>query len=110
MLHLIEQYRVNALLTPPSQVAMLIQSPWIKLADLSSIRIHLIGGGFMDESLRKSMQDHLLYGALIVSYGMTELAGLIAFTQPFQSASNSVGKIVPNTKMKVRKRAHARKS
>lgn len=107
MLHLIEKYRVNVLISPPSQVAMLLQSPWLKLADLSSIRLHLIVGGFMDEGLRKAMQDHLLYGALLVTYGMTEMAGLIALTQPFQSASNSVGKIVPNTKMKVR---HARKS
>jgi long-subunit acyl-CoA synthetase (AMP-forming) len=61
----------------------------------------------MDESLRKTMQGNLLYGALIVTYGMTEMAGLIALTSPFQSVSNSVGKLVPNTKMKVRKkRAH----
>lgn len=102
MLRLIEQYRVNIMITPPSQVAMLLQSPWLKLADLSSLRVHLVGGGFLDESLRKTMQDHLLYGALLVSYGMTEMAGLVSFTLPFQAASNSVGKIVPNTKLKVR--------
>ena len=101
MLHLIEQYRVNVMITAPSQVAMLLQSPWLKLADLSSMRLHLVGGGFLDESLRKSMQDHLLYGGLIVSYGMTEMAGLISFTVPFQAPSKSVGKIVPNTKLKV---------
>lgn len=101
MLHLIEQYKVNVMITPPSQIAMLLQSPWLKLADLSSMRLHLVGGGFLDESLRKSMQDHLLYGGLIVSYGMTEMAGLISYTVPFQAPSKSVGKIVPNTKLKV---------
>jgi acyl-coenzyme A synthetase/AMP-(fatty) acid ligase len=102
MLHLIEQYRVNVVLSAPSHVAMLLKSPYLQLADLSSMRLYLVGGGFLDESLRKSMQDHLLYGALIVTYGMTEMAGLISLTQPFQKPSNSVGKIVPNMKLKVR--------
>lgn len=101
MLHLIEQYRVNVVLSAPSHVAMLLQSSFLQLADLSSIRLYLVGGGFLDELLRKLMQDHLLYGALVVTYGMTEMAGLISFTPPFQKSSNSVGKIVPNMKLKV---------
>lgn len=101
MLHLIEQYRVNVILSAPSHVAMLLKSPYIKLADLSSVRLYLVAGGFLDETLRKSLQDHLLYGALIVTYGMTEMAGLISLTQPFQIPSNSVGKIIPNMKLKV---------
>lgn len=99
--HLIEQYRVNIVLTPPSFVAMLVQSPVLKLADLSSIRLYLIGGGFLAQHLRKTMQDHLLYGALVITYGMTETAGIIAATQPFQKPSNSVGKVSPNTRIKV---------
>lgn len=99
--HLIERYKVNAVLTPPSQVAMLVQSPVLKLADLSSIRMYLVGGGFMPSHLRQAIQDHLLYGALIVTYGMTEIGGLISTTLPFQKPSNSVGKITPNMKLKV---------
>lgn len=99
--HLIEQYRVNIVLTPPSQVAMLVQSPVYKLADLSSIRLYLVGGGFLAQHLRETLQDHLLYGALIMVYGMTEMAGIVTSTQPFQKPSNSVGKIMPNMKIKV---------
>lgn len=101
--HLIEQYKVNVVLTPPSHVAMLVQSPVVKLADLSSVRMYLVGGGFIPAHLRMSMQDHLLYGALIVTYGMTEIGALIAGTAPFEKPSNSTGKISPNTKLKVRK-------
>ncbi len=102
MLHLTEKYKVNFILSAPSHVAMLLQSPYLKLADLSSLRVYLVGGGFLDVALRKSLQDHLLYGFVIVTYGMTEMAGLISFTPPFQKHSNSVGKIGPNIKLKVR--------
>jgi 4-coumarate--CoA ligase len=101
MVHLIEQYKVNVLITPPSQIAMLLQSPVIKLADLSSVRMQIVAGGFIDESLRKAMQEQLLYGAVLVSYGMTEVAGIIAVTAPFQPFTNSSGKITPNFKLKV---------
>lgn len=63
----------------------------------------IVGGGFLAQHLRKTLQEHLLYGALVVTYGMTEIAGIIAATTPFQKPSNSVGKISPNTKIKERK-------
>lgn len=99
--HLIEQYRVNILLMPPSQIVRFVKSPVIKLADLSSVRLCFIGGGALDKEMRETMQDHLLYGALMMTYGMTELGRVIAATLPFQKASNSVGKIGPNVKLKV---------
>lgn len=101
MVHLIEQYKVNVVLSAPSQVARLVHSPIFKLADLSSVRMYLVGGGFIIPELRKTLQDHLLYGALLVTYGMTEVAGLMACSLPFQKSLESVGKITPNTKLKV---------
>lgn len=103
IVHLIEQYRVNALITPPTQVAMLLQSPVLKLADLSSVRMWLFVGGFADESLRKGLQDHLLYGSIVVTYGMTELGPLAAATGAFERISSSSGKLSPNYKVKVGK-------
>lgn len=80
---------------------MLLQSPVLKLADLSSVRMWMIAGGFLAQHLRKEMQDHLLYGALIMTYGMTEIGGLMSTTLPFQKPSNSVGKISANMRLKV---------
>lgn len=99
--HLIERYKVNAVLTPPSQVALLVRSPVLKLADLSTIRMYLVGGGYLSPSLRRTIQEHLLYGALIVTYGMTEIGGLISATMPLHPPSSSSGKVSPNTKVKV---------
>lgn len=100
--HLIEQFKVNVILTPPSQVAMFVQSPVMRLADLSSIRLFLVGGGFLGKKLRETLQDHLLYGTLIFTYAMTEVGRVIAMTLPFQKPSDSTGKIAPNLKMKVK--------
>lgn len=102
MVHLIEKYSVNMVLTPPSQVAMLVQSPVLKLADLSSVRAYLVGGGALPETLRASLQDHLLYGAIVFTYAMTEVGEVISSTLPFQKASNSSGKITANKKLKVK--------
>lgn len=102
IVHLIERYKVNVLLTPPSQVAMLVQSPVIKLADLSTVRMYLVGGGFLAQNLRTTLQEHLLYGAMIFTYGMTEIGGIAAATILFQKQTNSSGKISPNTKLKVK--------
>lgn len=102
LVHLIEKYKVNVLLTPPSQVAILVQSPVVKLADLSSVRLYLIGGGFLAQNLRTALQDLLLYGSIIFTYGMTEIGGMAASTLPFQKPSNSSGKISLNTKLKVK--------
>jgi 4-coumarate--CoA ligase len=99
--HLIEQYKVNVVLAPPSQIAMFVQSPVMRLADLSSIRLFFVGGGFLGKELREILQDHLLYGTLIVTYAMTEIGRTMAMTFPFQAPSNSTGKIAPNLKLKV---------
>ena len=71
------------------------------MADLSSVRLYMVGGGYLVDHLRKFLQDHLLYGALVVAYGMTEIAGVVSTTVPFQKISDSVGKISINTKIKV---------
>lgn len=101
--HLIEKYKVNIALCPPSQVAMLVHSPVLKLADLSSIRMFIVGGGFIGHHLRQSLQDLLLYGAVMVTYAMTEVCSLISATLLFQEHSNAAGMIQANIRIKVRR-------
>lgn len=101
MVHLIEKYKINVVMSSPSQVALLVHSPVLQLADLSSIRKFFVGGGFIGQHLRQSLQDQLLYGTVVVAYGMTEIGGLISSTVPFQQPSNAAGKIQPNVRMKV---------
>jgi len=101
LVHLIEQFRVSAIVTAPSHAALLLQSPCLQLADLSSVRMWVIGGGAADTAIRKRLQDHLLYGSIIVTYAMTEVGPLISSTGPFEKISNSSGRLSPNFKIKV---------
>lgn len=101
LVHLIEQFRVNVVITAPSHVALLLQSPYLKFADLSSVRVWIMGGGAANKLVRKGLQDHLLYGTIVMTYGMTEVGPLIASTGPFEKISDSSGKLSPNFKIKV---------
>lgn len=103
MVNIIEKYKVEIVITPPSQVALLLQSPEAKLADLSSIRLYSIGGGFLPKSLRDDLQDRLPKSIVSVSYGMTELGGVsygVAIPS-LQKSSHFSGKIAPNVMLKV---------
>lgn len=99
--HLVEQYKINIVITPPYQVALLVQSPVLQLADLSSIRKCTVVGGFMPQHLREAMQDHLLYGSVVVTYGITEVGRLISSTASYQTQSESAGMLSTNTRVKV---------
>ncbi|XP_070492631.1 uncharacterized protein [Chironomus tepperi] len=101
LIHLVEQFRINVVITAPSHVALLLQSPYLKFADFSSIRVWIMGGGAANKLIRKGLQDHLLYGTIVMTYGMTEVGPLIASTGPFEKISDSSGKLSPNFKIKI---------
>ncbi|CAG9797793.1 unnamed protein product [Chironomus riparius] len=101
LIHLVEQFRVNVIVTAPSHVALLLQSPYLKFADFSSIRVWIMGGGAANTLIRKGLQDHILYGTIVMTYGMTEVGPIISSTGPFETISNSSGKLSPNFKVKI---------
>ncbi|CAD7089735.1 unnamed protein product [Hermetia illucens] len=100
MLRLIEKYRVTSILTPPSQLAMMLQCPDIKTRDLSSLREYLCGGSFVAPTLCDKMEEHLPNGKMIVAYGSTEMGGLCTMNVN-PSKYGSVGKLVDNLQMKI---------
>lgn len=101
MIDLVEKYKVNFVMTVPYQVALLVQAPELKMADLSSVRLWTASGGALPDSIRASLQNILPAGTFVFNYGMTEFGGICS-TLPFQKPSNSVGKILPNAKLKVK--------
>ena len=101
LVEIVEKHKVNVWVSPPSHVALLLQSSVIKNADLSSLRANILTGGQMDVSLRKAMQAYLPNGSVIMTYANTESGGVISTTIPFEEQSNSVGKVSANLKVKV---------
>ncbi|CAD7089737.1 unnamed protein product [Hermetia illucens] len=100
MLCLIEKYRVTSILTPPSQLALMLQCPDIKTRDLSSLREYLCGGSFVAPALCDKMEEYLPNGRMTVAYGSTEIGGICNINMnPFKYGS--VGKLVHNFQMKI---------
>lgn len=101
LVEIIEKHNVNVIVTPPPQIELLLKSEIIKQADFSTIWATLLVGGPMDVSLREEFQKYLKIGTIIMVYASTENATSISATAPFEPATNSCGKPLPNIKVKV---------
>lgn len=66
---LVEKYRVTNVLTPPSQIALLIQSPLVAAADLSSIEKYASGGSLVSAYLREHLKRIIPSATVAVAYG-----------------------------------------
>ncbi|XP_037920264.1 luciferin 4-monooxygenase-like [Hermetia illucens] len=100
MLRLIEQYRITSILTPPSQLAMMVECPEIKTKDLSSLREYLCGGSFVAPALCDKMAEYLQNGRITVVYGSTEAGGGCTMNvNPYKYGS--VGKLIHNFQMRI---------
>lgn len=98
---IIEKHKVNVIVTPPAQIALLLKSEIIKKADFSTIWLAILTGGPMDVSMRKEFQKYLKIGSIVMIYATTENGSSISSTTPFEPVSNSCGKPLPNTKVKI---------
>lgn len=85
----------------PPHVALFVDSPRFRTADLSSINVFTTGGLYISEQLRRTIDEKLTNGSFIVALGMTEVGGIIAETRPGDVLSASVGKPAINTKVKI---------
>ncbi|KAG4065349.1 hypothetical protein HA402_012294 [Bradysia odoriphaga] len=101
LVEIIEKHKVNAIVSPPAHIALLLKSKVIEKADFSSLWLTVLTGGPMDVSLRKEFQKYLKIGSISMYYATTENGTVISTTTPFEPVSNSCGKPTPNTKVKV---------
>lgn len=99
MLELVERYKVTATMTAPSHISMLLQSPDIHIADLSSlVRFYATGGVVPDELCRRINQ--FLPSDLRVVYGMSEVAGMVS-TNVLPTRSGSVGLLMSGMRIRI---------
>lgn len=74
---LIEKYKISALITPPSSLALVLQHPRLQTTDFSSLKYYLCAGSHVHDVLIKSMNKLLKNCEVSVAYGCSELAGCI---------------------------------
>ncbi|CAD7091538.1 unnamed protein product [Hermetia illucens] len=100
ILRLIEEYKVTFYISPPSQMAMLLQDPHISVSRLESIRTYLCGGSKVLSNLVQRMNKYLKNGSVFIMYGMTEVGSMITLN-PGNEPLESVGLAIPNIQMKI---------
>ncbi|CAD7091537.1 unnamed protein product, partial [Hermetia illucens] len=100
ILRLIEEYKVTFYLSPPSQMAALLQDPNISVSRLQSIRTYLCGGSKVLPILVQRMNTYLKNGSVYIMYGMTEVGSIITVNRGNEPLE-SVGLAIPNMQMKI---------
>lgn len=81
-LRMIEKYKVNFVLTPPSHLALTMKHENIKKTDMSSLRNYMCGGSIVAEDLCKQLRSYLPHGDIYVGYGLSEIAGIATVNYP----------------------------
>lgn len=99
MLELVERYKVTVTISAPSHLAMLLQSPDIHIADLSSLgRFYATGSVVPDELCRRINQ--FLPSELRVVYGMSEVAGMVS-SNVIPTRGGSVGLLISGMRVRI---------
>ncbi|XP_055389976.1 uncharacterized protein LOC129618962 [Condylostylus longicornis] len=98
---IVEKYRVTNLLCPPSQLALITQSPELEKRDLSSIIKFNCGGGAVPVVLIKKFEKYLTNGFVFVAYGMSEISGCSNIESLKYKRIGSVGQMTPNAEIKI---------
>ncbi|XP_058443734.1 uncharacterized protein LOC131425681 [Malaya genurostris] len=100
MIALMEQYRVNMIFFPPSHALAILNEPTVGMADFSSLRLVMCGGGPVSANLKRSFEMYLSKGQFVVAYGMSEVGGLAAISDVAYK-DGSVGVLSNQVKAKI---------
>lgn len=97
---LVERFKVNHAYASPHFMNLLLKNPKIETANLSSLRLLIIGGSHIPHDLTSKLTKYLGRDKFGYAYGMTELAGLISLNI-YHKRDNSVGQLVDRYEAKI---------
>ena len=101
-LELVQRHRVTVLVVPPPVVAALAHHPLVDAHDLSSVELVVSGGAPLGADLQRAVAARVPGAAVGQGWGMTETA--VGATMPDRragTAAGSVGRVMPNTELRV---------
>lgn len=96
---MVEKYKINFISTPPLILTLLLQSPLIEEANLTSVRVYSCGGSPLPQHLNDKMQKYIKYGIILHNYGLSELCGGISMNMA--GVKSSVGQLMPQVSVKI---------
>lgn len=97
-IRLMEQYRVNDLLSVPSMMMNLLNCPALEQADLSALHAVYCSASSCPAWLWPAIREKLGVRDVITGYGMTETSGAVMQTSPDDADGmvvNRVGRLLP---------------
>lgn len=100
MLSIVEKYMVTHFVSPPTSLSMVLKSPEVAQSNLSSLQFWLCGGSATPHERIEQMKKHLSSGQIVVSYGLTEIAGGVAIGFP-NIKPHTVGQLVAGIEVKI---------
>ncbi|KAM7356963.1 uncharacterized protein ACRADG_002516 isoform 2-T2 [Cochliomyia hominivorax] len=96
---IVERYKVNIILSPPSQIAMTLKSDRLAVCDLSSIELYIAGGSAVPYRLVEKFKQFTPNAAFLTGYGMSEVCSLVAYHE--MDSKDSVGQLSNNIEVKI---------
>lgn len=101
LLEIIHKYNVNLLLLQPDRLNATLHCPKIETACLDSLYIVMITGKPLSPHMKVQLEKYLTCGAIVQTYGMTEMAGTITSSLYSSDKEGSAGVLVDNTRAKI---------
>ncbi|XP_073843612.1 uncharacterized protein [Musca autumnalis] len=95
---IVERYKVNMTVGPPSQIALALSSDTIARRDLSSLQACILAGSPVLYSLTEKFRKYAVNAYCLVAYGSSETSGISAGQS---LPNNSVGALCPNIEIKI---------
>uniref|UniRef100_A0A336M2D2 CSON008065 protein n=1 Tax=Culicoides sonorensis TaxID=179676 RepID=A0A336M2D2_CULSO len=99
-LKLIEKYRVTKLFISPTHLSSIADTRDFKSSDLSAIKLIQTGGDALMKTLKENVENQLLNGKVVQSYGLLEIGGTATINYPI-SKEYSVGRPVNQNQFKI---------
>ncbi|KAF7365573.1 hypothetical protein MVEN_00430700 [Mycena venus] len=101
-LSIIKHYQVNHLSLVPSILVLFSKHPAVKAEDLTSLRVVFAGGAPVNNHLVRAMAALIPQAVVEQSYGMTEVAGILAMPPLNRRiATGSGGRLLPGNTARV---------
>ncbi|KAH8347941.1 hypothetical protein KR084_002451, partial [Drosophila pseudotakahashii] len=96
---LVDKYKINSVILPPSHMSALIAFPGATKEALASIRSIMYGGGFTSMTTLKKMQELCPNAMLNSGYGLTEVGG-VSYNFGLGNV-NTAGKPLPGIRIRI---------
>uniref|UniRef100_A0A336L5T1 CSON004687 protein n=1 Tax=Culicoides sonorensis TaxID=179676 RepID=A0A336L5T1_CULSO len=97
---IIENYQIKTLFGSPVMMMMILRQPDIFFVDFGNVKELYVGGGIVTPQLRFAI-ERVCKIKMMIAYGMTETAGIMAYSRDYEEPEGSVGVVANNMSARI---------